>query len=138
MQNPDMKEFAKKFPYPLSFRVNQLLDALERYHDNEDNPQIAYDLCAVAGLLIRFDAAIMICDYVQETGGADSEINHLIIDKIRKPSDGSWLEITNRIILHVSGKSKSILVKGLGKSLKTKCDVSDGTSGTALCMLLSA
>lgn len=89
-------DLANSLPYPLGYKLNALLQAEVRIQDGEREPQFAFEMCSVMGLLVRMAAMIAIQAYVK-SGKTDASLNHTIMDKIRAPSDGGWLELAQRL-----------------------------------------
>ena len=89
-------ELADGLPYPLGFKLRGFLKAADRLDDGEPEPQFAFELCAVMGVVVRLAALISIQGYVK-AGKNDAEINHAVMDKLRAPSDGGWLEVAQRL-----------------------------------------
>jgi hypothetical protein len=91
-----LPELANRLPYPLGFKVREVLQARHRLQEGESEPQYPFMLCAVTGVLLRFAALISIKAYVDQ-GKSNPELNHLIVARLRKPSDGGWLELSQRV-----------------------------------------
>jgi hypothetical protein len=116
----DPDALAARLPYPLGGRVRQLREAFARRRQGEGSPRLAYDLCAAAGLLVRFDAAIAIAAYVRDTGASDATLNHIVVGKLRAPSDGTWLEVAGRLAGALAGDERSPLGRRLADALGAK------------------
>ncbi len=113
-----LTNLAERLPYPLGFKVRELLQARHRRAEGEHEPQYPFQLCATMGVLVRLAALISIRAFV-DTKKSDAVLNHLIVSKLRTPSDGGWLEVAQRLakVLH---NSDSPVAEMVGKALSSK------------------
>ena len=91
-----LAELADRFPYPLGLKLSEVVRASRRRAEGEPEPQFAFEICATFGVLLRFAALVVIRGYV-DAGSRDAELNRYIVATLRRPSDGSWLEISRRL-----------------------------------------
>ena len=95
-------ELPDALPYPLGLKLRLFMQAGKRLDAGESEPQFAFELCAVMGVLVRMAALVAIQAYVR-AGKSDAEINHAVVDKLRSPSDGGWLEVALRVSRSLQG-----------------------------------
>lgn len=95
-------ELPDALPYPLGLKLRELLHAGARLDGGEAEPQLAFELCAVMGVLVRMAALVTIQAYVR-AGKNDAAINHAVVEKLRAPSDGGWLEVALRVSRALQG-----------------------------------
>ena len=103
-----LPEIADVLPYPLGLRLRQLLLANRRRQEGESEPQFPFEVCAVMGVVVRLSALILIRAYV-ESGRNNAQSNDLIVTKLRAPSDGGWLEVSQRLGKSLKGRGASPL-----------------------------
>ena len=112
-----IEDLVRQFPYPLSFKLKNVLDDKARYQSGEDVPQYGYDCCAVMGLLVRIAAAIGIQSYVDLVGGSDIEFNRAIMETLQAPADGGWLSLARRLTQQLQSREGAVIVKQLHEGL---------------------
>ena len=96
-------ELPDALPYPLGLKLREFLHAGARFDAGEAEPQLAFELCAVMGVLVRMAALVTTQDYVR-AGKNDAAINHAVVEKLRAPSDGGWRNLYRRL-LHSGAES---------------------------------
>ncbi len=97
---PDVRALVTQLPYPLGGRYRSFLaawDARDSGPDDAFAARLPWDLCAVVGIVLRLDAAMAIAAYIHGVGGTDAALNRMVLDRLRAPSDGAWLELTQRL-----------------------------------------
>ena len=100
-------------------KLKGLIKAHQRQAEGETEAQLPFELCAVMGVIVRMAALIAIRSYVK-AGGKSSDLNHLIVDKLRAPSDGGWLEVAQRLLKDLGGDGATPVVKMLTDAFKSK------------------
>jgi hypothetical protein len=113
-----LTDLAERLPYPLGFKVRELLHARRRRDEGESEPQYPFELCAVMGVLVRLAALITIRAFV-DAKKSNPQLNHLIVSKLRAPSDGGWLEIAQRLSSELEGSGQPI-AELVDRALKDK------------------
>jgi hypothetical protein len=113
-----LKDLAQKLPYPLGMKLNEILQAEKRRNEGQPEPQFAFEICALMGILVRMTALILIRLFV-ESGKTDAKINHRIMDGIRNPADGTWLGIAQSLSKSLASEKNSLQV-AMTKVLSTK------------------
>ena len=91
-----LPDLAERLPYPLGFKIRELLQSQRRQSEGEAEPQYPFELCAVMGVLVRLSALITLRAFV-DAKKSNPELNHLIVSRLRAPSDGGWLELSQRL-----------------------------------------
>jgi hypothetical protein len=129
----DIVRIVSDLPYPLAHNLTRLLADAKSRKDGDEVPTLAYSICALNGILVRLAAAIGIQSYVRMGEGAtDIAINKKIVDGLRKPADGTWLNIATETLKAVATRTdaplacrlQAIMGQTLGKKRK------DGKLGT--------
>ena len=120
-----IEDLVRQFPYPLSFKLKNVLDDKARYQSGEDVPQYGYDCCAVMGLLVRIAAAIGIQSYVDLVGGSDVEFNRAIMETLQAPADGGWLSLARRLAQQLHSREGAAIVKQLHDGFGQKVQLED-------------
>jgi hypothetical protein len=116
-------ELAGSLPYPLGFKLRGLLQAAQRLDEGEQEPQFAFELCAVMGVLVRLSALITIQGFVA-SGKKNTELNRAIVEGLRKPADGTWVAVAKRLSKALKGAEPS-LAQRVGIALADKPKVDD-------------
>lgn len=114
-----LSALAAELPYPLGMKLRALLQGHRRRIEGEPEPQLAFELCAVMGVLIRFVSFIAIRAYV-DAGGTDARLNHLIVSRLRAPTDGGWLEVGQRLAKALDGAEAAPLIRLLASAFKER------------------
>ena len=114
-----LSALAAELPYPLGMKLRALLQGHRRRIEGEPEPQLAFELCAVMGVLIRFVSFIAIRGYV-DAGGTDARLNHLIVSRLRAPTDGGWLEVGQRLAKALDGAEAAPLIRLLASAFKER------------------
>ena len=118
VQRVPFAELAERLPYPLGFKLRELLQAEQRMAEGEAEPQFAFELCAVMGVLVRLAALITIQGYARSKKN-DAALNHTVVDKLRAPSDGGWLGVAQQLSKAIQG-ADAPLVQQVGAALAAK------------------
>ena len=113
-----LEDLAKSLPYPLGMKLKDVLLAQKRREEGQPEPQFAFELCALMGILVRMAALILIRLFV-ESGKTDTRMNRRIVEGLRNPSDGTWLGIAQSLAKALS-KEKAPLADSLTKALASK------------------
>ena len=122
-------ELAASLPYPLGFKLKALLRAESNLDEGVDEPQFAFELCAVMGVLVRLAALISIQDYVTSDRN-DSALNHAVMAALQRPADGTWLDLAGRLTKALKS-SKLPFASRVGEALRAKVSVSKPTAQAA-------
>lgn len=91
-----MEDMVNRLPYPLGMKLKDLLRAQRRRMEGERERQFPFEICAVAGILVRLAAVLLVRAFV-EADKTDAVLNRMIVERLRKPTDGGWLEIARRL-----------------------------------------
>jgi len=113
-----LEDLAKNLPYPLGMKLKDVLLAQKRREEGLPEPQFAFELCSLMGILVRMAALILIRLFV-ESGKTDAKMNRRIVEGLRNPADGTWLGIAQSLTKTLS-KGKAPLADSLAKALATK------------------
>lgn len=119
VRTPPMNELASTLPYPLGMKLREHLQLQRAAEEGAPAAQLPFQICAVMGVLVRLSALIAIQAYA-EAGGKNAELNRLIIDRLRAPSDGGWLEVAQRLVKATGGKNGPPLVALIQSALSGK------------------
>ena len=106
-------------PYPLGLKLRELSRARRAATEGEPTPQLPFQVCAVMDVLVRLSALIAIRCYV-DGGGSDAGLNRLVVDRLRAPTDGGWLEVTQRLCKALDGREPTELARLLSEALASK------------------
>jgi hypothetical protein len=113
-------DLVHRLPYPLSYNLNRLLAEAARRDDGESIPLFAYSICSLNSLLVRLVAAIAIQSYVRIAGAKDTTINQEVINALREPTDGKWLEIARLTTNALADRTDTPLASRLRNALTKK------------------
>jgi len=122
-QKATIEELAQRLPYPLGLKLRALLRSARRKEEGEAEPQFAWDVCSVMGLVVRLLALIGIQSYLRvESGKKDADINHRIMDTLRAPSDGAWLSLAQHLSKNLRQDTLGPLFHKLSEAFRKKVD----------------
>ena len=116
-----LEDLVKSLPYPLGMKLKEVLLSQARREEGDTEPQFAFEICSLMGIVVRLAALILIRLFV-ESGKTDAKMNRLIVDGLRNPSDGTWLGIA-QILARVLSKEKVPLAASLAKALSQKVQI---------------
>ena len=116
-------ELAGRLPYPLGLKLRTLLKSAQRREDGEAEPQFPYDVCSVMGVLVRLLALISIRAYATaDSRTRDAVVNHRVMETLRAPADGAWLNIVRYLSKFLRGDPHvplmAKLVEAFGRKAK--------------------
>ena len=95
-----VRELASRYPYPLSSKIFELLQAGDRRDEGEASPQFPFLICRVQTVLVRFLAVLATQSYVQLTGAKDATCNRDVVQSLRSPTDQQWLGLDPCAFFH--------------------------------------
>ncbi len=104
-----------ELPYPLGLKFKLLWQENEAREKGEATPQLGFSICALHSLLLRFIATVFIQIYIIETGGKNQRINIQIMQALRGPTDGTWLDLSGSLCNLIGGfESYSVYARLVG------------------------
>ena len=104
-----------ELPYPLGLKFKLLWQENEARENGEATPQLGFSICALHSLLLRFIATVFIQIYIVETGGKNQRINIQIMEALRGPTDGTWLDLSGSLCKLIGGfESYSVYARLVG------------------------
>ena len=81
----------------------------------QSDAQFPFEIASLASLLLRFIGIVAIREHVAIKGGSDTAINRKIIESLRLPSDGIWLDLARYLLLaEEAGPLTTALRESLG------------------------
>ena len=98
----DLADVAEGLPYPLGLKLQAIRAGARARLEGEAAPDLPFVIAAFGGLCLRLCSLVAVHAYVVTVGAADNDLNRLIVDKLRSPTDGSWREVVNQLRARVS------------------------------------
>ena len=118
--NQQQRELIYNMPYPLSGVLLEVFKLGERWESGETVPNLSFDICRATGLLLRMNAAVAIAAFSHEDRNIP-ELNSEVVTALRAPADGTWLNLTQRLLKGL--KLDLPLFKALGQALNLKVEM---------------
>jgi len=112
--NQHQRELILNMPYPLSGVLLEVFTLGERWESGETIPNLSFDICRATGLLLRTNAAVAIAAFSHGDRNIP-ELNSEVVSALRAPADGTWLNLTQRLLKGL--KLDLPLFKALGQAL---------------------
>ena len=72
------------------------MQGLQRRDEGETDPQFPFEVAATMGVVVRTLGVVALQAYVA-SGKTNAKLNHQVVDKLRAPSDGGWLELAQTL-----------------------------------------
>ena len=102
MSIPDLVDVAEGLPYPLGLKLQAIRAGARARFEGEAAPDLPFLIAAFSGLCLRLCTLVAVHAYVVTVGAADNDLNRLIVDKLRSPTDGNWRDVVNQLRARVS------------------------------------
>jgi WD40 repeat protein len=118
--NQQQRELIYNMPYPLSGVLLEVFKLGERWESGETVPNLSFDICRATGLLLRMNAAVAIAAFSHGDRNIP-ELNSEVVTALRAPADGTWLNLTQRLLKGL--KLDLPLFKALGQALNLKVEM---------------
>ena len=99
------KQQVQQFVTPISFLYSQVRHGLSLERGNPRRRDLAWDIVNTAITAMRYVTVVALSDYVDQ-GLSDPQLNRVLVDALRKPSDGIW---TMLMFSPDAGKKHSLL-----------------------------
>jgi hypothetical protein len=117
---PGSRSLFLSYPYPLSGVALETLTLADRWAAGEAVPNLPFDVCRALGLLLRMNAAIAVAALAASSRELP-ELNSEVITTLRTPADGSWFNLTQRLVKGLQVESP--LFASLGEALNWRIEV---------------
>ncbi|MEC7985750.1 MAG: NACHT domain-containing protein [Myxococcota bacterium] len=83
------REQVQRFVSPISYLYSQVRHGLSLERGNPRRRDLAWDIVNTAITAMRYVTVVALSDYVEQ-GLSDPQLNRVLVDALRKPSDGIW------------------------------------------------
>jgi hypothetical protein len=98
----DLADVAEGLPYPLGLKLQAIRAGARARYEGEAAPDLPFLIAAFGGLCLRLCSLVAVHAYVVTVGAVDNDLNRLIVDKLRSPTDGNWRDVVNQLRARVS------------------------------------